>query len=127
MNAKVEKFLLELPEAKQQNALLLREIFLSCSPHITESIKWNNLTFSCNGDIAFIYTFKQVAYINVGFFKAVQLTDPKNRFEGTGGSMRHIKIATEKDIPVAQLKKWIKESITLNSIAIKGKTEKKKK
>ncbi|MBX7206406.1 MAG: DUF1801 domain-containing protein [Bacteroidia bacterium] len=126
MNAKVEKFLLALPESKQQNALLLREIFLSCSPNITESIKWNNLTFSCNGDIAFIYTYKQVAYLNIGFFKAVQLTDPKNRFEGTGGSMRHIKITTEKDIPVAQLKKWIKESITLNSTALKEKVQKKK-
>jgi len=126
MNAKVEKFLLALPESKQQNALLLREIFLSCSQHITESIKWNNLTYSCNGDIAFIYTFKQVAYLNIGFFKAVQLTDPKNRFEGTGGNMRHIKITTEKDIPVAQLKKWIKESITLNSKALKEKAQKKK-
>lgn len=126
MNAKVEKFLLALPEPKQQNALLLREIFLSCSPHITESIKWNNLTFSCNGDIAFIYTYKQVAYVNVGFFRAVQLTDPKNRFEGKGENMRHIKITTEKDIPVTQLKKWIKESISLNSIAQKEKTKKKK-
>ena len=126
MNAKVEKFLLTLPDAKRLPVLLLRDIFLSSAKEMTEDIKWNNLTFMCRGHVAFIYTFKQVNYVNVGFFRAVELKDPKGIFEGTGEKMRHIKVTSEQDIPVTQLKKWIKEAILLNEVSLEQKELKKK-
>jgi hypothetical protein len=64
-------------------------------------------------NIAFIYTYPGVDYMNLGFMKATSLQDPKKLFEGTGKGMRHIKIQTPKDIPSIQIKKWVKESITL--------------
>jgi hypothetical protein len=114
MDSKVEKFLLALPEPKLLLAEELRAIILGVFPEVTEAIRWNNLSFMYGKhDLAFIYTFKTVPYINFGFFRAVELDDPKGLFEGTGKGMRHIKIQTSKDIPVAQVKKWVKASIQL--------------
>ncbi len=114
MDLKVEQFLLNLPQPKQQHAILLREIILSASDAVTDSIKWNQLTFSLGKkSFAFIYTYPHVEYINMGFFFATSLTDPKQLFQGTGKGMRHIKIYSDKDIPGLQVKQWAKESVAL--------------
>lgn len=114
MDAKTKEWITKLPEPKKTHAKMVREIVLSSSKEVTESLKWGQLTFSLGKkNIAFIYTYKQADYMNLGFMHAVKLADPKNLFEGTGKGMRHIKIRTKKDIPVTQIKKWVKESIAL--------------
>src|ERR1043165_2897160 len=100
MDAKIEKFFLALPDEKRKSALFIRDIFLSTDSKITEAIKWNNLTFIYKGDLAFVYGFKTTEYLNLGFMKATALSDPKKLFEGTGKGMRHIKVYSEKDVPV---------------------------
>jgi hypothetical protein len=114
MDSKIEKFLLNLPGEKRKPAMIVRDVFLSTDKKITEAVKWGCMTFIYKGNLAFVYTYKNVEYINLGFHRAVQLSDPKKLFEGTGKGMRHVKIFTEKDIPQAQLKKWIKEAMMLN-------------
>lgn len=114
MDVKIEKFFLGLPDKKRMLALQVRDIFLRTDKKITEAIKWNTLTFSYKGNVAFIYTYKKTDYINVGFMQAARLADPGKLFEGTGKGMRHIKIYSEKDIPKSQLKKWIKEAMVFN-------------
>ena len=113
MEPKIQKFLLSLPDHKRALAMQVRDIFLSV-PGVTEDIKWRQLTFiSGKTNFAFIYTYSNVNYINVGFFQATSLSDPKNLFEGTGKGMRHIKVRTEKDIKATQIKKWVKEAVSL--------------
>ncbi len=114
MDSKIEQFITALGEPKANLALQLRDIMLAAHPGITEAIKWGNLTFMYGKhNFAFIYSYKQVQYVNLGFFDAMSLQDPKGLFEGTGERMRHIKVETEKDIPKAQVKKWVKETIAL--------------
>src|SRR5688572_14604064 len=103
MDGKIEKFLLQLPDSKRTVAEVVREIFLATDKRIQEGIKWNNLTFFVGkNNIAFIYTLKDLPYMNLGFFNAVSLTDPKKLFEGTGTNMRHIKLYSADDIPLTQ-------------------------
>jgi hypothetical protein len=114
MDAKIKKFLLELPKEKQALAMTLREIALSASPKIGETIKWGQLTFVYGKtNLAFIYTYKNTDYVNLGFMQAVELSDPKNLFEGTGKGMRHVKVYSEKTVSATQIKKWFKEAIKL--------------
>ncbi len=114
MEPKIENWLENLPEVKRSNVLFLRNILLSTSKEIGETIKWGNLTFTFGkSNLVFIYTYATVDYINLGFLFATSLTDPKNLFEGTGKGMRHIKIRSESDIPVTQIKKWMKETLIL--------------
>jgi len=114
MDKKIENIILQLPEQKRLLALQIRDIFLTTDRKISEAIKWGNLTFMYKGNIAFVYTFKDTGYINLGFMRAVELSDPKKLFEGTGKGMRHIKVHSEKEIPKTQLKKWIREAMLLN-------------
>lgn len=114
MQPEINQYLLNLPEDKRQLAMQLREIILSADAQLTESIKWGNLTYSTGKvNIAFIYTYTQTDYMNLGFLHAVELADPKKLFEGTGKGMRHIKVRSLKDIPAAQIKKWVKEAVLL--------------
>ena len=114
MSPEVQRYFLQLPEHKREPAMQLHEIMLTADSRITSSIKWNNPTFTIGKtSFAFIYTYKTVDYMNLGFFNAVELNDPKKLFEGTGKGMRHIKVKTVKDIPAAQIKKWVKEAVAL--------------
>jgi hypothetical protein len=114
MEPKVQQFLLKLNDEKRELAMLTRDAILAASPKISETIKWNQLTFIYGkANLAFIYTYAKSKGINLGFFKAVELSDPKKLLEGTGKSMRHIKIQSVKKIPNAQIKKWMKEAIAL--------------
>jgi hypothetical protein len=115
MDVRIEQFLMKLPDNKRNIALTVRDIILEASTKMTEAIKWNQLTFvSDKKNIAFIYTYPKVDYMNLGFLAATSLNDPKKLFEGTGKGMRHIKIYSTKDIPAKQIQKWVKEAITIN-------------
>ena len=117
MDKAIEDFLAKLPEEKRLPAIKIRDIFLKTSSKVEETIKWGNLTFVCGKThLAFVYTYKTVDYINLGFMQATSLQDPKNLFEGTGKGMRHIKIRTVKDIPVTQVKAWINETVQLAEV-----------
>lgn len=117
MDQKIERFIADLPEAKRELTLRVRDIMLKSDSNLQEDIKWGNLTFIYNGNVAFIYTYKSVPYINLGFMRAVELTDPKKLFEGTGKGMRHIKIASDKDIDKKQITAWTREAIQLNAMS----------
>lgn len=105
---------MKLPDAKREVAMMLREIMLASDKKISEAIKWNQLTFMVGKkNFAFIYTYPQVDYMNLGFFKATSLDDPKQLFEGTGAGMRHIKVKDLDSIPTAQIKKWAKQAVLL--------------
>jgi hypothetical protein len=116
MDPKIEKFFAALPAEKRKLAMQLRDVFLSADKKIEEAIKWNNLTFIYKGNLAFVYSYPKSDYVNLGFMRAVELSDPKKLFEGTGKGMRHIKIHTEKDINAKQIKAWAKEAIKLNEL-----------
>jgi hypothetical protein len=114
MEPKIQQVILNLPEEKREVALLLRDAMLNANKKLKETLKWGQLTFVYGkANIAFIYTTKTTNYMNLGFFRAVELSDPKKLLEGTGKGMRHIKVYSVKDIPAAQIKKWVKEAISL--------------
>ncbi len=114
MEPAVQQYLIKLPDNKSEAALYIRDLIILVDPLITDCIKWRTLTFNYKKtSFAFIYTFPTVDYINLAFFKAVELDDPKKLFEGTGKGMRHIKVWSVKDIPATQIKKWVKEATHL--------------
>jgi len=97
MVSAIDSFFAALPDQKRAIALRLRDIITKVHPKIEERIKWGNLTFVCNeNNIASIYSLETVSYVNLAFFKATSLTDPKCLLEGTGKGMRHIKYTRKK-------------------------------
>jgi hypothetical protein len=120
MEEKVKRFLDTLGPKKRRLAMRVRAIVLESHPSIKEDIKWGNLTFISNGNIAFVYAYDTVDYINLGFFKATQLSDPKKLFEGTGKGMRHVKLHDEEEINHEQIKAWVREAVRLNKLSMKS-------
>ena len=118
MELKIKKFLENLSAEKAELALKVREIVLKANTSVKEDIKWGMLAFIANGYLGFIYTYKTVPYINLGFRRATELIDPKSLLEGTGKSMRHITIYSKKDIDAKQITLWVKEAVRLNANAI---------
>jgi hypothetical protein len=116
MESVIECFFAELPGQKRAHAQRIRDIILEVHPKIVERIKWRNLTFAYSeNNIASVYSFDTISYINLAFFKGALLPDPKRLLEGTGKGMRHLKIHSEKDINKKQIISWIKEAIRLNA------------
>lgn len=114
MNKKIENFLEKLPREKRDLVMQIRKIVLSTDKKITEDIKWGNLTFVYNGNLASIYTFTSTDYLNFCFFNATNLSDPMRLFEGTGKMMRHVKIKSANDINSNRIRSWIIEAMKLN-------------
>jgi len=47
---------------------------------------------ACVADAPFAYVDAFKAHVNVGFFRGARLPDPDGLLEGTGKSMRHVKL-----------------------------------
>jgi hypothetical protein len=62
---------------------------------------------ACIVDAAFAYVDTFKAHVNVGFFRGALLPDPDGLLEGTGKSMRHVKLRPGQEIDEAALNRLI--------------------
>lgn len=65
---------------------------------------------ACVGDAAFGYVNAFTAHVNVGFFLGAHLADPAGLLEGTGKSMRHVKLRPGAEIDRAALAALIQDA-----------------
>ena len=97
-------------------ALALREIILEEAPHASESIYqvytvaiW--FGFSGKMKDMFCYIATNARHINLGFPRGSTLPDPNRVLEGDGKTMRHIKIASQRDLERSLVRRYIRASI----------------
>lgn len=62
---------------------------------------------ACVDGAAFGYVNAFRAHVNVGFFRGAELRDPGGLLEGTGRSMRHVKLRPGEDRDVGALRDLI--------------------
>src|SRR6516162_9745104 len=62
---------------------------------------------ACVADAAFAYVNAFKAHVNVGFFRGAEIADPRKLLEGTGKSMRHVKLRPDRDVDAAALRTLI--------------------
>jgi hypothetical protein len=65
---------------------------------------------ACVEGAGFAYVATFTAHVNVGFFHGVDLADPAGLLEGTGRSMRHVKLRPGEEIDEAALARVIDAS-----------------
>ena len=65
---------------------------------------------ACVGDAPFGYVNAFKAHVNVGFFQGAELPDPAGLLEGSGKSMRHVKLRPGAAMNSAALHKLIDEA-----------------
>jgi hypothetical protein len=112
----IEEFIKTYNPEVQSICLQLRKIALELLPNSEEILYtgWKNFAYgtgesrSENDLIIYIAPFKDS--VNLGFYRGVNLNDPKNLLKGTGKLMRHVKIKSMTDLPIEDLKHLINEA-----------------
>lgn len=110
----VDKFIQDLPNDIQSIAEALRRIILDASPALAEEYKWSMPNYSYKGLVCYLQTAKK--HVNLGFQKGNELIekDINNLLQGSGKTMRHIRIARMDDIQSNAFTSLIQEAIALN-------------
>lgn len=102
-------------QEKDKGAIVkeLISIVNKAAPKEDSGIKWSQPVFwNSDGPFCFIKAHKN--HVNIGFWRGVQLKDPKGLLEGTGEKMRHIKITSQQYIDKSAIADFVKQNIKLN-------------
>ena len=111
--ALITEYINNLPPFSKEICLKLREIVLSTDKSIIEDWKWGPNYF-CDGMVCGFGAFKK--HVSFVFFQGVILKDEKKILLANPGNIhnRHLHFTSSKEIKVAVIKAYLKESIRNN-------------
>ena len=99
-------------------ALALREMILEEAPDASESIYqvytvaiW--FGFSGKMKDMFCYIATSSDHVNLGFPRGARMPDPSGVMEGTGKTMRHVKLSSLAELEAPWVRRYIRESMAL--------------
>jgi hypothetical protein len=108
----VDQYIASLPTGHKAIVKELRGIVRKAAPKATEAYKWAQPVYEQNGPMIWIKAFTN--YVNIGFWRGTEMQDKHGLLRGEGDRMRHVKIATVKDIKKGALSDYIKQAVKLN-------------
>jgi len=76
-------------------------------PGARESIKWGMPVYELKGGFCSLYASTTYAALNLTA-PPDAFADPEGRLEGTGKTMRHLKVRTAADLDEARIVRWVK-------------------
>jgi hypothetical protein len=82
------------------------ETMRNCGDEVRELLH-DGCPVACLGDAPFGYVNVFRSHVNVGFFHGASLPDPARLLQGTGKSMRHVKLGPETPVNAAALTRLI--------------------
>jgi len=85
------------------------DVMRKCGDEVRELVH-DGCPVACLGDAPFGYVNVFTAHVNVGFFHGSSLPDPDHLLEGSGKSMRHVKLRPAVPANVAALDRLIEEA-----------------
>jgi hypothetical protein len=88
---------------------LVKRTLAGCEEYVNP---WKIPSFDSNGTVCGLMTGKE--HVTFIFLRGAALPDPEGLLEGTGKSVRHVKVQTAADVKRPALKKLIVEAAKLN-------------
>jgi len=82
------------------------EVMRKCGDEVRELLH-DGCPVACLGDAPFGYVNVFTSHVNVGFFHGASLSDPAHLLQGSGKSMRHVKLRPGEDINTTALNSLI--------------------
>ena len=82
------------------------QLMRSCGDEVRE-LMHDGCPVACLGDVPFAHVNVFTSHVNVGFFQGASLPDPAHLLQGTGKSMRHVKLKPGPSADDAALTKLI--------------------
>ena len=83
------------------------EVMRDCGEDVQE-LMYDRYPTACVTDAAFAHVGVFKSHVNVGFFRGAKLDDPASLLEGTGKSMRHVKLRPGSDVDSQALESLIR-------------------
>jgi hypothetical protein len=108
----VDEYISSLNDKQADIVSSVRQIVREAAPNADEAIKWAQPVYSSNGPFAYIKAFKNS--VNFGFWRGVELKDPKGLLQGSGDKMRHIKLTSTDDIDAGAFSDFVNQAVQLN-------------
>ena len=105
MNEEVTEYINTAPQVQREVMEQIRTLIHRKVQNVTEEFKWSRPIFKLDKDFAYLQANKN--HVNLGFYKGFEkLNDPNGILEGTGKTMRHIKLKTVSDVDTELLSEW---------------------
>ncbi|SIQ32793.1 DUF1801 domain-containing protein [Maribacter ulvicola] len=86
---------------------VLRALIYELVPSVNEQYKWSRPVYATEKDFCYLKTTKKA--VTLGFFEFGKIKTNCHLIEGTGKTMRHIKIKNVEEIEKFDINKMIKE------------------
>ena len=110
----VEGYLATLNDWRRDVVASLRTMIQRTAPKASEKVKWSQPVYEHHGPFAWIKAHAK--HVNLGFWRGVELPDPRKMLQGTGNRMRHIKLSSLKDAGKKELQELVRVAAKLNEI-----------
>lgn len=107
MNKDIKTFINDLDIDKRAIINTIRDLILSKSNNVIEQFKWSRPVYSINKDFCYLKATKK--HVSIGFFDYEKIKTNTHLIEGTGKSMRHIKIKNIEEVLEYKLSEIIDE------------------
>lgn len=107
MNTEVINYIATAASPQREIMEKVRDIILDAVPEVIENFKWSRPVYTLQKDFTYLQANKQ--HVNVGFYSGFEmLNDPDKLLQGTGKTMRHLKIKSIDEIDSELLSSWFK-------------------
>lgn len=107
MNKGVRTFIEKSADTHKPILTALRKLIFSVAPNAEEQFKWSRPVYALEKDFCYLKTTKK--HVTLGFFEFNKIKTNKDLIEGTGQSMRHVKLSDVSEIKSFKIKKMFKE------------------
>ena len=111
-NKTIDGYIAGLEGWQAEVASSVREIVRGAAPEAKEVIKWTQPVWETSGPFCYLKAWKNS--VNLGFWRGVELEDPKGLLKGSGKTMRHVKLTSIDDINPDALADLVQQAVELN-------------
>ena len=105
-NSKVTEYIDNAQGEQIETLEILRDLIHSSVSDVKEEIKWGFPVFAKKEDFTYLRFSKK--HITLGFYNIDKIEDPDNVLEGSGNTLKHIKIKNKTDFDEKLVSKWLK-------------------
>ena len=114
LGAPADAVFAQQPPERREHLEALRALVKKAAPGARESMKWGMPYYELKGGFCALYTSKTYAALNI-LAPPEKLDDPEGKLEGTGKTMRHLKVRSAADLDEASILRWVKAAVAHHS------------
>lgn len=108
----LDQYLEKVAPDKKELVHSLNTMITRAAPGLQPSLKWGNLTYHHTKNVCSLVMHRH--HINLQFWNPNGLRDPLHLLEGSGKTMRHIKIENKSDINRSYISELIRQATALS-------------